>query len=348
MKHFWTPILSSLIGLASAGAIGWSSQTLSPLAGALQMIFLCCVLCVLEISLSFDNALVNASVLRRMSAKWQRRFLTWGMLIAVFGMRLIFPLVLVGIIAWINPFDALIMALRDPDQYSLIMQSAHIPVVGFGGAFLLKVALGHFLHPEKDDHWITPLEARLSRLGRLRGIETIACLAVIAGMSYALNINNPDEVSRFAVAAILGLISHLLLDLLTSSVEADDDHSSGKHHLPRASAALFLYLEIQDASFSFDGVIGAFAITHNLLLITIGLGIGALFVRALTLMFVEEGTLSRYRFIETGAFYAIGSLALIMLTSAFVHVSEAIAGLTSAFIIGASLYSSILHNRQAK
>ena len=88
----------------------------------------------------------------------------------------------------------------------------------------------------------------------------------------------------------------------------------------------FIYLEVLDASFSFDGVIGAFAITGNLILIMIGLGIGAMFVRSLTIWMVEKGVLNEYKYLEHGAHYAIGVLAIIMLLKIFMHIEEVLTG----------------------
>lgn len=89
----------------------------------------------------------------------------------------------------------------------------------------------------------------------------------------------------------------------------------------------FLYLEVLDASFSFDGVIGAFALTQNLFIIAIGLGIGAMYVRSMTVMLVEKGTLSEYRYLEHGAFYAILILSVVMYFQTLMHIPEVITGL---------------------
>lgn len=107
----------------------------------------------------------------------------------------------------------------------------------------------------------------------------------------------------------------------------------------------FLYLEVLDASFSFDGVIGAFALTQNLFIIAIGLGIGAMYVRSMTIMLVEKGTLSEYRYLEHGAFYAILILSVVMYFQTLIHIPEVITGLGGAGLIGLSLWSSIRHNR---
>ena len=101
-----------------------------------------------------------------------------------------------------------------------------------------------------------------------------------------------------------------------------------------------------DASFSFDGVIGAFALTQNLFIIAIGLGIGAMYVRSMTIMLVEKGTLAEYRYLEHGAFYAILILSVIMYVQTMVHIPEVITGLGGAGLIGISLWSSIRYNRR--
>jgi hypothetical protein len=105
----------------------------------------------------------------------------------------------------------------------------------------------------------------------------------------------------------------------------------------------FLYLEVLDASFSFDGVLGAFAVTKDVVLIAIGLGIGALWVRSLTIFMVRRGTLDSYKYIEHGAHYTIAILASIFILSIFINVPEVIVGLVGIGVIG----SSVVASRQA-
>jgi hypothetical protein len=127
------------------------------------------------------------------------------------------------------------------------------------------------------------------------------------------------------------------------------DHFSGSNDAAQATARAgiggFLYLEVLDASFSFDGVIAAFALSNNLFIIALGLGIGAMFVRSMTIMLVEKGTLTEYRFLEHGAFWAIIALAAIMLLSVSFHIPETITGLIGAALIGLSFWSSVRSNR---
>jgi len=109
----------------------------------------------------------------------------------------------------------------------------------------------------------------------------------------------------------------------------------------------FIYLEVLDASFSFDGVIGAFALSSDIFVIMLGLGIGAMFVRSLTLYMLKKKTLAEYRYLEHGAHYAILILAIIMIVKIFTPVNELFVGTVGVFFIGISTYHSILANRKS-
>jgi uncharacterized protein len=299
------------------------------------------VLGVLEISLSFDNAVVNATILRDMNHFWQRMFITWGILIAVFGMRLIFPLLLVGITANLGPIHALSLALNQPAEYSKYLNDAQPVISAFGGAFLAMVGLKFFIDAEKENHWIGPIEEILKKMGKIEAIEIGLVLFVLYIVSGYLI--NADQL-RFIIGGVFGIITYLLVDGLGMLMESKEKSMVSKQ--VKSGISLFIYLETLDASFSFDGVIGAFALSNNLLIIAIGLGIGAMFVRSLTIMLVEKGTLARYRFLEHGAFYAIIILAGIMFLNSFKHIPEVVSGLLGACIIGISLVSSIIYNRK--
>jgi hypothetical protein len=153
------------------------------------------------------------------------------------------------------------------------------------------------------------------------------------------------ERAEFLAAGLFGLVTYIAVDGISSVMEVGEEALAATH---KASAAMFLYLEVLDASFSFDGVIGAFALTNNLFIIAIGLGIGAMFVRSLTVMLVDKGALESYRYLEHGAFYAIGALALLMLVGTVADVPEAVTGLASAAFIGLSLWASIRHNQRRR
>ncbi|SIQ74092.1 hypothetical protein SAMN05421641_11327 [Paracoccus thiocyanatus] len=333
----WSFIVTAL-GLALGAALGW--QTTGTISGTLTVFFICAVLAVLEISLSFDNAIVNANKLKEMTPKWQRRFLTWGILIAVFGMRIVFPLLIVVIAANIGPWQAMVMAASQPDEYSRIMHDAHLPIAAFGGTFLMMVGLSFFFDHEKDVHWVRWLEDRMQRYATIRGIEVAVVLVTVLIFSRFLG---GAEAQIFFQSAIWGLLTFLLVEVLGGLLDSSQQTLQAG---AKGGIGAFLYLEVLDASFSFDGVIGAFALTHNLFVIAIGLGIGAMYVRSMTIMLVERGTLAEYRFLEHGAFYAIIALSVIMFVQPLVHIPEVITGLGGATLIGISLWSSIRWNRK--
>lgn len=332
MKYFKSSFILTFLGLILGAFVGYYYKG-TP-AGALEAVFICAVLIVLEVSISFDNAVVNATVLKNMTPVWQHRFLTWGMLIAVFGMRLIFPLAIVAIVASLNPWEALVMAATEPDKYAQIMTSVHHEVAAFGGAFLMLVALKYFFNKEKDIHWIQMIERPLARMGRLEAVEVGVTLLVIYILSHYVD---PTERMAFTFAGIAGILTFLAVEAVGTFLQAPE---AAMHDVHKASAGMFLYLEVLDASFSFDGVIGAFAVTNNLFIIAIGLGIGAMFVRSLTIMMVDKGALEAFRFLEHGAFYAVGALAMIMFLNTVIHIPEVITGLIGAIFIGFSIYSS--------
>jgi hypothetical protein len=335
IRFFYSSFIVTLIGLIAGFVIGYIYS--GTWQGAFSALLLTFILAILEISLSFDNAVVNASILREMAPKWRHRFITWGMLIAVFGMRIVFPLLVVSLVAHISPWHAIVLASTKPHDYATIMTSAQLPLAGFGGAFLLMVALTYFLNHKKEVHWIGAIETQLVKLGKIEAVELGLCLVLF----YFLSRWIPDAEARltFLTSGIAGLLTYIAVDGISALIRHPD--SSHRGSLEAASMALFLYLEILDASFSFDGVIGAFALTNNLFIIAAGLGIGAMFVRSLTILLVEKGTLEHFRYLEHGAFYAIGALGMMMLLDVFVHVPEVATGLIGGAILILSLISSL-------
>jgi len=336
-RYFTGSFIVTGVGLLLGAALGAYYQGTA--AGVVTTVFIVAVLSVLETSLSFDNAVVNATVLREMTPLWRHRFLTWGIAIAVFGMRLVFPVAVVSIVAKIGPFEAIRLAAFEPAEYARILTSAHHVLGAFGGAFLGMVCLKYFFDADKEVHWLAAVERNLVWLGKFEAVHLGLMMLAIYGFSRAFP---PELGHEFLVAGIFGLLTYIAVDGIGAAMEVDPAKMESLH---RASAASFLYLEVLDASFSFDGVIGAFALTNNLFIIAIGLGTGAMFVRSLTVMLVDEGTLASYRYLEHGAFYAIGALALLMFLGTVIHVPEAFTGLIGAGFIGVALFSSIRYNR---
>ncbi|SFR44462.1 DUF475 domain-containing protein [Litoreibacter janthinus] len=337
LKYFLWPFAFTALGLVLAYWLGY--QMTGTVTGALSFFLIGCILAVLEISLSFDNAIVNANILKTMEPKWQHRFLTWGILIAVFGMRIIFPLAVVAIAAKIGPISAIVLAATDPQEYARIMEDSHIGISAFGGTFLMMVALTYFIDQSKEVDWIRMIERRLRSWASIRGLEIAAVLSAALILSILL----PEvDGATFLFAAVCGLLTFLAVELVAHFLDAQKEAQT---MAAKGGFGAFLYLEVLDASFSFDGVIGAFALTQNLFLIAIGLGIGAFYVRSMTIMLVERKTLSQFRYLEHGAFYSVLALSIIMYAQSLWHIPELVTGLIGAALISLSLISSIRHNK---
>jgi hypothetical protein len=341
LRFYKGSIVFTLVCLALGGWYGFMQS--GTLTGVAQVLWIVAVLSVLEISLSFDNAVVNASVLKDMDEVWQGRFLTWGMVIAVFGMRIVFPLAIVAIAAGLGPIEAVHLSLNNPRQYEAIVSSAHIGIAGFGGAFLTMVGLKFFFNAEKDVHWITVIETQLAKFSRVDAIGIAFLLVALYLISLGLS---DEEALTFLVAGLLGVVSFIAVEAIGTLLEQREKARDVAGAAVRSGLGGFLYLNVLDASFSFDGVIGAFALSNNMIVIALGLSIGAMFVRSMTIMLVRKGTLAEYRYLEHGAFWAIIALGAIMLLSARIPIPETVTGLIGATLIGVSLWWSIRHTRK--
>ena len=354
-------------GLALAGVL-WGWHGLAIVA----------ILSVLEISLSFDNAVINAGILRKMNAFWQKMFLTIGVLIAVFGMRLVFPIIIVAVTAKMSPWDAVKVAIDDHDRYEALVTGAHPAIAAFGGMFLLMIFLD-FIFEEREITWLGWLEKPLAKLGKLDMLSVVIALVVlvIAGTTVATGVpvhgghGEIDKAETVLLAGVGGLITYLVVggisgffeDRLEDEEDEEEDEdgaAEGAGDEPakgvstaqvaglagKAAFFMFLYLEVIDASFSFDGVVGAFAISNDIFEIALGLGIGAMYIRSLTVFLVRKGTLDDYVYLEHGAHYAIGALAFILLATIKYDISEVVTGLVGVVLIAASYWSSVVRNRR--
>ncbi|GHF72145.1 DUF475 domain-containing protein [Streptomyces thermodiastaticus] len=358
LKTFgWSFVITALGLVAAAFYGGWTAF------GVVA------ILAVLEISLSFDNAVVNAGILKKMNAFWQKIFLTVGVLIAVFGMRLVFPVVIVAISAKMGPVEAVDLAINNKDRYQELVTDAHPAIAAFGGMFLLMIFLD-FIFEERDIQWLRWIERPLAKLGKVDMLSVCISLIVLLIASFTVATHahqhggaHVDKAQTVLIAGIAGLITYMVVGGLSGYFEDrleeeeerehEEEEAAARSGKPRSAVKLagqaaffmFLYLEVLDASFSFDGVIGAFAITNDIVLMALGLGIGAMYVRSLTVYLVRQGTLDDYVYLEHGAHYAIGALAVILMVTIQYQINEVITGLVGVILIAWSFLSSVRRNR---
>lgn len=319
-KYF---LLPSFITLFLLGVVYYYGSTAS--------LFAVIILIALEITLSFDNAVVNAKVLEKMDEKWQKRFINWGIWIAVFGTRVLLPIIIVSFVSGLAVLEVLNLAIYDAKTYGLKLDEAHYSIGAFGGVFLLLVALKYFIDDNKEIHWIKVLEQKIKKFSSVESIEVVLAMILLLFVAETV----PSHAVEILVAGIVGCITFVLVEGITSNM------GENVEGLAKSGLATFVYLNILDAAFSLDGVIGAFAISSNLFVIMVGLGVGAYFVRSFTLMLVEKKTLSELIYLEHGAHWAVGALGVCMLLGLVVHIPEPVIGTIGLFFVGAAYLSSV-------
>ncbi len=319
-KFFLLPTIITLILLATVFYFG-----------SFLALFAVLILIILEITLSFDNAVVNAKVLEKMDTKWQKRFINWGIWIAVFGTRVLLPVIIVALVSGSGILEVLNLAIYDSHTYGLKLEEAHYSIGAFGGVFLLLVALKYFIDDNKKIHWIKNLEQKLKKFSSVESIEVVLAMILLLFVAEAI----PTHALEILIAGIIGCISFILIEGITSNM------GENVANVAKSGFGLFIYLNILDAAFSLDGVIGAFAISSNLLVIMVGLGVGAYFVRSFTVMLVERKTLNELVYLEHGAHWAVGGLGVCMLLGLIIHIPEAVTGTIGLFFVGASYISSV-------
>ncbi len=347
LRHYYGgSLLVTVIGLAVVGALtALKVGTLTAVAGAVAITFL---LAGLETTLSFDNAVINAGILRKLDDKWRHRFLTWGILIAVVGMRLYFPIAIVQFTAHLGFFEVGKLAVNDPHQYGEYLEHAHPLIAMFAGMYLLQIGLDFFF-TERDTVWLRPVERALGKIGRMDNVGLLVAVIVYAAICMNYHERSLWVPGIFAIGIYQGVSmvsSHFenkneeeeaAEDEARKEAEAAGRKYSIKKLSGKAAFFMFLYLELQDASFSFDGVSGAFAITPNVLYITVGLAIGAMFVRSMSIHFVETDKLEEFDYLEHGAYWAIMALSVLILISLGTDLGEVIPGVVTFGIVVASL-----------
>ena len=311
----------------------------------LAALYVVLILMIVEITFSFDNAIINAKILERLNPFWQKMFLTVGIFIAIFGMRVLFPVLIVSLTAHLGWAQVVDLALHHPDLYGHHLEAAHPMISAFGGAFLLMLAFQFFFDDERDVLWIKKLESKMQLLSHWAWAPAVTSIA----MGFVSLVPMNHHARQTVIAGALGTLTYVAIQLLVRWMDhlhpAKKYGSSTAVQTGLAAFLTFVYLEILDASFSFDGVIGAFAITSDIVLIGAGLGVGAIWVRSLTVYIFRKKTLSHLIYLEHGAHYTVFVLAIVMLASVLLRIPEFVPGLTGMGIIGASVVASVRASR---
>lgn len=319
--------------------------------GGLELLWLYAILVVMEVTFSFDNAVINSKILARLSPLWQTLFLTVGIFFAVFVVRFLFPILIVMLATGLPGDKVIDLALNHPDEYAHHVEEAGPMIEAFGGTFLLMIGVYYFVDRQKNDHWLKRIETGLSIVARVRFIKLGSMLALATVLFFTVD---QDVREVVLISSLLGIALHVGLESVSSFFEKRQPDSSKEskkvvQQVGWAAFASFMYLQVLDASFSLDGVIGAFAITNMVVLIMAGLGAGALWVRSLTVYLVRSGTLAKYRYLAHGAHWAILALGLVMIAKLYhIELPEFVTGSLGLVFIVTAVISSIVEKRTEK
>ena len=285
-----------------------------------------------EIIISVDNAIINAQVLSTMSKKGRKWFLLWGIIIAVFLVRGLLPWIIVWVsnpsLGFIGAFSASFSS--DPHVKEIIEQSAPILLIG-GGTFLVFLFF-HWLFLEPKHYGLIG-EEFIHR----KGVWFYAVVSVLLVAIVWISIKkNP----LMALGAVIGSSAFFITHgFKQNAEEAEKELISGSSKMSDLSK--IMYLEVIDATFSIDGILGAFAFTFVLPLILIGNGVGALVVRQLTISNVDR--IKKYKYLNNGAMYSILAVGTVMMADSFgAHIPEWVSPALTFGIIGYFFWKSVV------
>jgi len=293
-------------------------------------------LVIFEIVNSIDNAIVNAHVLKTMSVKWRRIFLFWGIIFAVFVVRGVLPFLIVWFsvpdLGFWQVFGAVFSG--SPEVANAINEGRPLILMA-AGVFLLLLYL-HWLFLEEK----APLFVTDKLIKPHFGIWFFACTAILLVALLYLARSNPILMLSTAIG---NAVFFILYGFREQAEKQSARLMKGGDHLKNLSK--LLYLEVLDTSFSFDGVLGAFAFTTSIPLILIGNGIGALVVRDMTIKNIDR--VAKYKYLKNGAMTSIGILGAIIILESFIeslklgfHIPDAITPLITFTLVGAAFWES--------
>ncbi len=291
---------------------------------------------VFETITSVDNAIINAEVLHTMKPKARRWFLLWGFIIAVFAVRGLLPWLIVwatspelGLIgAFLSTFS------NDPQVAAAIEKSAPIILIG-GGTFMIFLFF-HWLFMEPKNYGL-----RGEKFFHEKGVWffAVASALLAAIVWFALKIN-----PMMAFGAVIGSTAFFITHGFKQNAEHKEKELLSEGF---SDMAKIFYLEVIDATFSIDGVLGAFAFTLSVPLILLGNGLGAFVVRKLTISNIDK--IKKYIFLKNGAMYSLLFLGIIMLLDSFgFHIPSWASPVTTSSIVGYFFWKSKNHNKKGK
>ena len=295
----------------------------------LSIILIIAGLCLFETISSIDNAIINAEVLSTMGERARKWFLLWGLFFAVFLIRGILPWLIVWVATpSLGPVGSFFATFSsDPAVIQAIEQSA--PVLLMGGGTFLVFLFFHWIFLEEKHYGL-----RGERYIESKGVWFYAIVSIFLALIVWLSLEkNP----LLAFGAVIGSTAFFIVHGFRQNAELHEKKIMGSG---LSDISKLFYLEVIDATFSIDGVLGAFAFTLSVPLILIGNGLGAFVVRELTMKNIK--TIKKYIFLKNGAMYSILFLGCIMVLDGFgFHIPPWFCPVVTFGVVGFFLLKSI-------
>lgn len=286
-------------------------------------------LCLFETISSIDNAIINADVLSTMGKRARRWFLIWGLIFAVFVIRGLLPWLIVWVATpSLGPVGALMSTFSsDPHVVEAVEESAPMLLIG-GGTFLVFLFF-HWLFLEPKNYGL-----RGERFIASQGVWFYATVSILLTILVYLAINRHP---MMALGAVVGSTAFFITHGFKQNAEENERKLMGSH---MSDVSKIMYLEVIDATFSIDGVIGAFAFTLSVPLILLGNGLGAFVVREITIGNIDR--IKRFAYLKNGAMYSILCLGTIMIADSFdMHIPSWLSPVITFLIVGFFFYKSL-------
>ena len=295
-------------------------------------------LCIFETISSIDNAIINAQVLSTMGAKMRRWFLVWGLLLAVFVVRGILPWLIVWLASpGFGPIEALTATFSSDESVKAAMERSTPILLSGGGVFLVLLFL----------HWLFLEDKEFGIIGEKffydRGIWFYAVASVFLCVVIWESLKLADPMVAFSAA--VGSSAFFITHGFRANAEESERRMLEDRGMSDMSKVLFL--QVIDATFSIDGVIGAFAFTRSVPLILLGNGLGALVVRQLTVSNIDR--IRRYRYLQNGAMYSILFLGAVMIAESFgAHIPFYVSPILTIGSVAFFFWKSCRHLRETE
>lgn len=295
------------------------------------MILVVLGLCLFETINSVDNAIINADVLKGMS-KWARKwFLLWGLIIAVFVVRGLLPWLIVwATVPQLGPIGALTATFSsDPMVISAIELAAPFLLAAAGTFLVFLFFHWLFMEPKNYAH-------AHEKFFHAQWVWFYAVVSILLAVLVWCALNNNPALS---LAMVIGSTAFFIMHGFKQNVEQYEQDLTKSKNAGMSDISKLMYLEIIDATFSVDGVLGAFAFTLAVPLIILGNGLGAFVVREITVNNIEN--IKKYAYLKNGAMYSIFYLGSIMLLDAFgFEIPSFISPILTFIIVGYFFFRS--------